>query len=209
MFEIKTPKFPRIEMHNMRQIVTSMLEDLARGFQRDVQTNIVEEKLVDRGTLLRSIKILRPDPYERDVVSTASHGPYVELGQRPHWVPIEPLTMWVYRKGLGYNEAQAEEDYEKMVASATTIKRSTDKPKPLPTMDEMRKREFNKVRRQLKQDNYKKARGIAYAISRYKSKHRTEARPFWRPAIAPAEQRAATMEKRIGKEILERVFAVK
>ena len=145
--------------------IKEILEDLARDFQAEVQKNILEKEIIDRGVLLKSIKILRPDNLERDVVSTVTHAPYLEFGRaKGKFPPIEPLKEWVIRKGL----------YE-----GTT---PTTKP------------ELVKVRKILRADRGQKAKSIAYAIAKSIEKRGQKARPFFRPAIKIIERKVKKMK---------------
>ena len=35
-----------------------------------------------------------------DIFQTEPYSPYVEFGTQPHWMPINPLKLWVVRKGF-------------------------------------------------------------------------------------------------------------
>lgn len=52
---------------------------------------------VDEGTLARSVGVeLRARG--ASIVVDAPHAPYLELGTRPHWAPLQPLFDWAKRK---------------------------------------------------------------------------------------------------------------
>jgi hypothetical protein len=63
---------------------------------------------------LRS-SILPEPPYERgsniigEVKCASPYGMAVEVGSKPHWAPIEPLTLWVKRKLMGAGSALSKE----------------------------------------------------------------------------------------------------
>lgn len=72
--------------------------------------------------------------------SDAPHAPYVELGTRPHWPPIEPLKEWA-RFVLG--------DEDLGYAVAASIARNGTKAQPFmrPSADDIRKRARSIIRR--------------------------------------------------------------
>ena len=81
--------------------ISQILESLARNFVQKVQSNIIKQRAVDRGILLRSFRIQRPDPLTRKVVSTARHAPAVEWGRPPGRLPpVDVIQEWVIRKGV-------------------------------------------------------------------------------------------------------------
>ena len=85
----------------IQQDVSRILEDLARDFLRKVQSNVLKQRAVDRGILLRSFRIQRPDPLTRRVVSTARHASAVEWGRPPGRLPpVGVIREWVIRKGI-------------------------------------------------------------------------------------------------------------
>lgn len=103
MLKIKMP--PKIELptdKTVQQLITKQLFEIAKSFVSKVQNNIVEQKIIDRGTLLKSVKILKIDENQLDVVNTDAKAIYIEKGRAPGtFPPVESLYEWIVRKGVG------------------------------------------------------------------------------------------------------------
>lgn len=105
------PKIQLPKVKDLDQLITEEIEKIAKEFVARVQNNIIEEKLTDRGTLLKSIKILNISPTEKDVVSTDAKAIYIEKGRAPGtFPPILPLQEWIMRKGIGGGEIKTPQD---------------------------------------------------------------------------------------------------
>lgn len=58
---------------------------------------------VDTGRLKQSITVRKKGPSGHpEIVAQAPHAGPVEVGSRPHWVPIKPLERWVRRHAGGF-----------------------------------------------------------------------------------------------------------
>lgn len=56
---------------------------------------------VDRGRLRGSIGVEATSNRQREVGTSVTYAPYVELGTRPHFVPAKYIGGWAQRHGLG------------------------------------------------------------------------------------------------------------
>ena len=103
MIKIKGPeRIKELTREKTELDLERALEMLARKFVAAVQDEIRTKNIIDRGFLLRSIRILRPGRFERDCISSASHAPVVEYGRRPggKFPPLIELQQWCRRHGL-------------------------------------------------------------------------------------------------------------
>lgn len=179
MIDIKFPQkvaFPTSD--EIQRAIAEILNDLAKKFVKEVQSNILSEKLTDRGVLLRSVKIVKQDPTELLVVSTDAKAPTLEFGRQPGiFPPVEPIKEWILRKGI-------QEQIE-----VTTPK------------------ELRAARRLLQKDAKKLATQIAWKIAKKIQKEGSEKRPFWMPAISTIEREDGRKGlTSMAKEILKKIY---
>lgn len=108
------------------------------------QENIIKNKSVDTGFMLRSGNINR-QYLKKEIVYSAPYSAHIEYGVKPHMPPVEALYNWVRRK-LGLSDKKA----RKVVwAIAMKIKKKGLPPKPFirPAIEEARRKFKNlKVR---------------------------------------------------------------
>ena len=83
------------------QAVEAELERVGQEIVRDIVLRIEQEGLEMDGTLKKSVtyRVWREaERYLLEVGAYARHAPFIKLGTRPHWAPIEPLRYWVRKK---------------------------------------------------------------------------------------------------------------
>ena len=88
---------------NLELILDKILNDILDEIFTLSQENLINNKSVDTGYLLKSGIVL----YDRKQIRyTAPYAEYVEYGTGPHRPPVEPIKKWVHRKlGLSGKEA--------------------------------------------------------------------------------------------------------
>lgn len=179
MIDIKFPKNLVLPSSDeIQRSIAGIINDLATKFVKEVQSNILREKLTDRGVLLKSVKIVKLDPTEILVVSTEAKAPTIEFGRRPgSFPPVKTLEEWVLRKGI-------QEQIE-----VTTPK------------------ELRAARRLLRKDARKLATNIAWKIAKKIQKEGTKERKFWRPAISTIEREEGKKKLTdFAKQILSKIY---
>ena len=77
-----------------------------REVKNNVRAEIVNQKITNQGTLVKSVNIYESKPYRGVVAVGEKYGLYVEKGTRPHMPPVAPLERWAQtklgKKGLGF-----------------------------------------------------------------------------------------------------------
>lgn len=62
---------------------------------------------VDTGRLKQSVVVRKRGPSGHpEIIARAPYAGPVEVGSRPHWVPLTPLVRWVRRHGAAFNLAK-------------------------------------------------------------------------------------------------------
>lgn len=179
MLEIKLPKKVALPNSNdIQRAITKLINDVAKNFVKEVQSNILKEKLIDRGILLKSVRIVKQDRNEVWAVSTDLKAPTLEHGRKKGiFPPVEPLAEWVIRKGIQ------------------------------PTIEVTTAAELKAARRLLRKDTKKLATQIAWRIAKKIQKDGTKARPFWVPAIKTVEREEAKKGLfDFAKDILKKIY---
>lgn len=176
MIKIERPqkiKLPTSKI--LEQLITAEINNVAKSFVAEVQKNILDKDITDRGTLLRSIKIIKIDNLEIDVVSTDKKAIYIERGRLPgSFPPIESIREWLTRKGI-----------------QDVIK--------IETIEDLRR-----ARRLLRKNAKKISTQIAFAVAKKIEKEGIEEKPFWRLAIATIEKQQDPKKiKELDKKISE------
>ena len=96
----------KINASELNGLLDEKLTEIAEFIFNESQQNIINQGLVDRGTLLASGQII-DNFLNKRIVYTVPYADSIEFGRIPGIMPpIEPIKDWVRRKGLAAEEKQ-------------------------------------------------------------------------------------------------------
>ena len=86
--------------------IDKKLDELVDSVFADSQMNIVNKKIVDEGTLLKSGNIQR-EFLNKTIIYGVPYADTMEFGRLPGSMPpVDPLRAWIERKGLAKGEKE-------------------------------------------------------------------------------------------------------
>lgn len=109
------------------KLFDSYLDDVIDFIYENSQQNIVNNQIVDRGTLLKSGVIIRK-PLNKEIVYNVPYADSIEFGRIPGSMPpVQPIFEWVQRK-LGVSDEK--EAKQIAWAIAQDLKKNGTQPRP-------------------------------------------------------------------------------
>lgn len=96
-----------VNQDELLKAIDSQLNFIVDEVFANSQQNIVDKKIIDQGTLLKSGNITR-DFLSKTITYSVPYADVMEFGRLPGTMPpVDQLVPWVLRKGLASNEKEA------------------------------------------------------------------------------------------------------
>ncbi len=96
-----------LDSEQILKALDKRLDEVVDEVFANSQQNIVDKKIIDEGTLLKSGNITR-EFLSKTITYGVPYADVMEFGRLPGTMPpVDPLIAWVLRKGLAKNEKEA------------------------------------------------------------------------------------------------------